>query len=170
MTRSGGESLAVRGASAMDAEAIADMYNHHVLHTIVTFEEEVVSASEMVRRIADLQAQRLPWLVAERAGRVVGYAYGGRWRPRASYRFATEVTVYVAADQGRSGVGSALYGELLPALRSVGMHTAIGGISLPNEGSVALHERFGFEKVAHFAEVGYKLDRWVDVGYWQRRL
>lgn len=167
MTTNQSTELATRSAVEADAAAIADIYNHHVLHTIVTFEEEAVSTAEMSRRIAELQAQDLPWLVAERGGSVVGYAYGGRWRPRASYRFSTESTVYVAADHVRTGVGAALYGQLLPALRRRGMHVVLGGISLPNAGSVALHERFGFEKVAHFSEVGYKLGRWIDVGYWQ---
>lgn len=159
--------LTLREAEAADAADIASIYNPYVEATIITFEEEPVSAAEMALRIEAVRSDGLPWLVAERGGRIVGYAYAAQWRGRVAYRFSTEVTVYVARDELRTGVGSRLYGELLPLLRSRGFHVAIGGISLPNDGSVSLHEHLGFEKVAHFKEVGFKLDRWIDVGYWQ---
>jgi phosphinothricin acetyltransferase len=112
----------------------------------------------------------LPWLVAEEDGTVVGYAYATKWRTRPAYRQSVEVTVYVASDRRRRGIGSVLYDSLLDELRDHGIHAAIGGIALPNPASVALQEKFGFEKVAHFAEVGFKFGKWIDVGYWQRIL
>jgi L-amino acid N-acyltransferase YncA len=157
----------VRSATAEDAEAVAAVYNHYVTQTVVTFEEEAISASEISRRIGEVQAASLPWLVADRGGLVVGYAYATKWRPRRAYRFSSEVTVYVHPDHGARGIGSALYRQLLAELRDRGIHAAMGGIALPNDASVRLHERFGFEKVAHFAAVGFKFDRWIDVGYWQ---
>ncbi len=160
----------MRDAGHADAAAIAEIYNHHVLNTIVTFEEVPVASDEMRGRVEELREQNLPWLVAERGGEVVGYAYGGKWHRRAAYRHSCEVTVYVGAEHVRTGVGVALYGELLPRLKSLGMRTALGGIALPNEGSVALHERFGFAKAAHYSQVGFKLGRWIDVGYWQLML
>jgi L-amino acid N-acyltransferase YncA len=160
----------VRAGAAEDAEAVAAIYNHYVTNTVVTFEEEAVSPAEISRRIAEVQAGSLPFLVAERASAVVGYAYASRWRPRRAYRFSTEVTVYVDAAQGGQGIGSALYTRLLAQLRDGGIHAAMGGIALPNEASVRLHEKFDFKKVAHFEAVGFKLDRWIDVGYWQRIL
>ena len=160
----------VRAASAEDAPAIANIYNHYVLQTIVTFEEDAVAASEMVRRIEEVHAASLPWLVAERAGATVGYAYANKWRTRAAYRFSTEVTVYLAPDQSGRGLGSLLYTHLLAALQARGIHAAMGGIALPNDASVALHEKCGFTKVAHFGQVGFKFNRWIDVGYWQRIL
>jgi L-amino acid N-acyltransferase YncA len=161
---------AVRAATVADAEAVAGIYNHYVMQTVVTFEEEPVEASEMARRIAEVQAASLPWLVAGRAGAIVGYAYATRWRPRRAYRFSTEVTVYLAPDEGGRGIGSILYTQLLAALRERGIHAAMAGIALPNDASVALHEKFGFRKVAHFEEAGFKFNRWIDVGYWQRIL
>ena len=109
----------------------------------------------------------MPWLVAERGGAVVGYAYATRWRPRRAYRFSAEVTVYVAGGLGGQGIGSRLYERLLPVLRERGVHAAMGGIALPNEGSIRLHEKFGFTKAAHFEQAGLKFGRWIDVGYWQ---
>jgi L-amino acid N-acyltransferase YncA len=160
----------VRIAAAGDAEAVAGIYNHYVARTVVTFEEEPVAACEISRRIAEVQAVSLPWLVAERAGAAVGFAYAAPWRARRAYRFSAEVTVYVAPERGGRGIGSALYAHLLAGLRDRNIHSVMGGIALPNEASVALHEKFGFKKVAHFEQAGFKLDRWVDVGYWQRIL
>src|SRR5262245_25048171 len=93
----------VRAAVTADAEAVATIYNHYVSHTIVTFEEEEVSALEMSKRIVEIQTAGLPWLIAERSGALVGYAYASTWRPRRSYRFSAEVTVYV--DPACAGQG-----------------------------------------------------------------
>jgi L-amino acid N-acyltransferase YncA len=164
------ERAIVRTAAAGDLQAIVNIYNHHVLHTIVTFEEQAVSAPDIAKRMRDVEAASLPWLVAERNGSVEGYAYAAPWHPRRSYRFSAEVTVYVASDQTRKGLGTMLYAQLLSSLRSRQIHTALGGIALPNEASVALHEKFGFKKVAHLEAVGFKFNRWIDVGYWQRIL
>jgi L-amino acid N-acyltransferase YncA len=160
----------VRAASAEDSGAVASIYNHYVTQTVVTFEEEAISASEIARRLVEVQAAALPWLVAERDGLVVGYAYATPWRARRAYRFSAEVTVYLHPDHGARGIGSALYGRLLAELGERGIHAAMGGIALPNDASVRLHEKLGFKKVAHFEAVGFKLNRWIDVGYWQRML
>ena len=161
------DDILLRPAVAGDSGAIAAIYNHYVATTVITFEEEPVSASEMARRIADVGSVSLPWLVAEREGKVVGYAYASPWRARSAYRFSVEVTVYVDPDCPRLGIGRRLYEELLPTLKARGIHAAFGVIALPNEASVALHEKFGFVKVAHLREVGLKFGRWIDVGYWQ---
>lgn len=150
-----------------DAEAVAGIYNHYVTETIITFEEEAVSSAEIYQRLQDVQSSSLPWLVAEQAGEVVGYAYGSQWKGRCAFRFSMEVTVYVSPGRLGYGIGSRLYSQLLPALRERGIHVAIAGIALPNKGSRTLHEKFGFTKVAHFKEVGFKFNRWIDVGYWQ---
>lgn len=161
---------AIRAALAADAAALCSIYNRYVAETAVTFEEEPVSSDEMARRIANVLSASLPWLVAERGAEVVGYAYAAPWRARPAYRHSVEITAYVARRHAGRGVGTRLYGQLLPALRSRGVHAAIGGIALPNDASVALHEKFGLRKVAHFEQVGFKFDRWIDVGYWQRIL
>jgi L-amino acid N-acyltransferase YncA len=164
------ERATVRAAATEDAVAVAAIYNHFVLGTIVTFEEEPVSPAEIARRMGDVLTASLPWLIAERAGVVVGYAYATAWRARRGYRHSTEVTVYVAPGEAGVGIGSLLYADLIAMLQERGIHAAMGGIALPNDASVALHEKFGFKKVAHFEQVGFKFDRWIDVGYWQRIL
>ncbi len=160
----------IRAAEPSDAAGIAAIYNHYVEQSIVTFEEEPVSDAEMARRIEDVRAESLPWLIAEEAGRVVGYASSRKWKGRSGYRFSAEITVYVEPGHARRRIGSKLYARLFPLLQARGIHAVIAGIALPNEASVALHEKFGMRRVAHFAEVGFKFDRWIDVGYWQRTL
>jgi L-amino acid N-acyltransferase YncA len=160
--------VTIRAAEPRDAAAVAAIYNHYVEQTIVTFEEEPVSSVEMARRIEEVRDDSLPWLVAEQDGHIVGYASSRKWKSRSAYRFAVEVTVYVAPESARSGIGSSLYGGLFPMLQARGIHAVIAGIALPNEASVALHEKFGMRKVAHFPQVGFKFGRWIDVGYWQR--
>lgn len=136
----------------------------------MTFEEVPITAAEIARRIEEVWSASLPWLIAEEGSHVVGYAYAAPWRPRIGYRFSAEITVYLAPAHAGRGLGSKLYGQLFPMLQARRVHSVIGGIALPNEASVALHEKFGLRKVAHFAEVGFKFDRWIDVGYWQRTL
>jgi L-amino acid N-acyltransferase YncA len=160
----------IRPVTTADKEAIAAIYNHYVERTVVTFEEEPVSAAEIARRVEEVASASLPWLIAEESGGVVGYAYASKWRARFAYRFSAEITAYLAPGHLRRGIGSMLYDELFPLLRARGVHAVVGAIALPNDASVALHEKFGLEKVAHFREVGFKLGRWIDVGYWQRTL
>jgi L-amino acid N-acyltransferase YncA len=159
----------IRTATVGDAAAICAIYNHYVAETTVTFETEPVSVADMSARIAEVTAI-FPWLVFEEGGAIGGYAYAARWRPRTAYRHSVESTVYLAPHFQRRGIGTLLYRELIEKLRALGVHQVIGGAALPNPGSVALHERLGFRKVAHFAEVGRKFDRWIDVGYWQLAL
>lgn len=160
----------IREAQAQDAEAIAAIYNHYVCNTTVSFELEAVAAAEITRRIEAVRAACLPWLVVEHEGKVAGYAYATKWRERQAYRTSVECSVYLDAGVHGRGLASALYEELLRRLAALGVHAAIGGIAQPNPASVRLHEKFGFEQVAMFREVGRKFDRWVDVGYWQRLL
>ena len=161
--------MRVRDATPEDAPAIAAIYNHYIAGTIVTFEEETIDASEIRTRLAQVRAASLPWLVAD-DGNVAGYAYASPWKTRRAYRFAVEATVYLDPARTGQGVGSLLYAELFERLHAAGMHVVIGGIALPNDASVRLHEKMGMTKVAHFEQVGFKLGRWIDVGYWQRTL
>ncbi len=162
--------MTIRAARSSDCGAIAALYNHYVTGTITTFEEEPVQADEIARRIEKVRSASLPWLVAEENGRIVGYTYATAWKSRSAYRLSAEVTVYVAAGSEGLGIGSLLYSNLFTILETLGIHAVIGGIALPNDRSVALHEKFGLEKVAHFPQVGFKFNRWIDVGYWQRIL
>ncbi len=162
--------MIVRPMDPEDVAAIARIYAHYVLTTTISFEEDAVSEVDMAARVADVRAAGLPWLVADEAGAVVGYAYASKWKARSGYRFSTECSVYVAPGFTGSGVGTRLYATLFDELKRLGLHTVIGGIALPNDESVRLHEKFGFVKVAHFKETGFKFGRWIDVGYWQRAL
>jgi L-amino acid N-acyltransferase YncA len=157
----------IRPAVMGDTEAIARIYNHYILNTIVTFEEQPVAAIEMAERIKAVELVSFPWLVLEQAGQVVGYAYASKWHGRSAYRYSAECTVYLDPVAIGKGLGTELYNALFTILRDMELHTVIGIIALPNETSVALHEKFGLVKVAHFKEVGFKFDRWIDVGYWQ---
>lgn len=159
-------SFSIRPATSADAAAICEIYNHYVLNTVISFELEAVSVTEMEGRIAEISAQ-FPWLVYEEEGRILGYAYAAKWKVRKAYRHSVESSVYMAQDSGGKGIGSRLYAALFAELKALGVHAVMGGIALPNAGSIALHEKMGFVKVAHFAEVGKKHDQWIDVAYWQ---
>lgn len=156
----------LRDCRPADAPDICRIYNHFVLNTVVSFEEEPVSEPEMAGRICQV-TETLPWLVWEEAGTLSGYAYATAWKARSAYRFSVESAVYVAPDMARRGIGRQLYEALLAELRRREVHSVVGGIALPNDASVALHERLGFSRIGHFREIGWKLGRWVDVGYWQ---
>jgi phosphinothricin acetyltransferase len=126
-------------------------------------------AAEMAGRIEETLLG-YPYLVAERGGRVVGFAYAAPHRTRTAYRSSVDVTVYVAEGAHRTGVGRQLYGALLPDLAGRGFHAAFAGIALPNPGSIRLHETMGFKALGVYHEVGRKFGRWHDVGWWQRLL
>jgi L-amino acid N-acyltransferase YncA len=160
----------IRAATESDAEAIAGIYNHYIKNTVVTFEEQPVSKSDFIERISKITGEGFPWLVAEENGTVIGYAYATKWKERSAYRYSVETTVYLSPSAVSKGWGTKLYQALFEILRQKSIHVAIGGITLPNPASVALHEKFGMKQVAHFKEVGYKFDRWLDVGYWQVEL
>ncbi|HVK98616.1 MAG TPA: arsinothricin resistance N-acetyltransferase ArsN1 family B [Dongiaceae bacterium] len=160
----------IRSVTRADAERIAEIYNHYILHTIITFEEEAVTVDEIARRIANTQAAKLPWLVIEEDGVIAGYAYASIWRERAAYRHTAESSIYLADGYIGRGLGYQLYQALLLQLKNGGYHAVIGGISLPNPSSITLHEKFGMSQVAQMHEVGCKFGRWIDVGYWQTLL
>lgn len=159
--------VAVRAATAADAPVLTAIYNPYVLTTSITFEETAVDPADMAGRVAETVSVQLPFLLAEVSGAPAGFAYASKWKGRCAYRHTVETTVYVERNHWRCGVGKALYVQLLERLQRAGFHAAIGGIALPNESSIALHERLGFTKVAQFREVGFKFNQWIDVGYWQ---
>ena len=157
----------IRAATAADAAAIADIYNHYVRDTIVTFEEEVITAAEVKWRIGEVAAIPLPWLVCVEDGVILGYAYANKWKSRCAYRYSAESTIYMAKNATGRGLGTRLYTALIDDLRSRSIHSVIGGVALPNDASVALHEKLGFKKIGQFREVGWKFEQWIDVGYWE---
>ena len=158
----------IRDVHVDDAARITEIYNYYVLNTVITFEEETLSCQQMAARIEQLKDLKLPWIVIEQQGQVAGYAYAGKFRERAAYRYATELSVYLDHQATGAGLGTKLFTELFAQLEKTPVHTVIGGIALPNDASIALHEKFGMEKVAALKQVGFKFDQWVDVGYWQK--
>ena len=159
----------VRTATEADAADLAAIYAPFVTETAVSFESEPPEANEMRERIARTLL-RFPYLVAETAGDVMGYAYAGQLKDRAAYARAAETTIYLAPEARGRGMGRLLYTALLDQLRDRGFHTAIGIIALPNAASVALHEAVGFRHAGTIREAGRKFDRWHDVGYYQTML
>ena len=155
----------IRVAEPSDGKAISAIYAPIVRDTVISFETVVPTAQEMAARV-ERTLETHPWLVAERTGVVVAYAYAGPHRTRAAYRWACDVSVYAAQDARRSGLGRRLYDRLFEILRSQRFMTAYAGITLPNDASVGLHEAMGFEPVGVYRNVGYKNDGWHDVGWW----
>ena len=156
----------IRQATIDDAEQIVEIYNHYVLHTVVTFDEEPLSTATMKKTMASTMNE-FPWIVYEKEDRLLGYAYANTWKTRSAYNYTVESTVYLQPEEKGKGIGSLLYKALISQLKEAGIHSVIGGIALPNDASIALHEKLGFKKVAHFKEVGLKFNQWVDVGYWE---
>lgn len=138
----------IRPATQADSDAIAQIYNRYIRNTTISFEEEPLAPAD----------------------HVTDYAYASRWHERSGYRISVETTIYLDPERVGDGLGTRLYTTLLDQLKDRGLHSAIAGIALPNPASIALHESLGFRKVTHYQEVGFKFDRWIDVGYWQRVL
>jgi phosphinothricin acetyltransferase len=159
----------IRLAEERDAGQIAAIYAPVVADTAISFEVEPPVAAEMARRVADT-LPGYPWLVVDDGGEILGYVYAGAHRARAAYRWSVDTTVYVHTRARRAGVGRALYTSLLQILALQGFYTAYAGITLPNPGSVGLHETVGFTPVGVYRAVGYKLGAWHDVGWWARRI
>ena len=159
----------IRPATLKDGVALANIYNWYVENTVITFEEEPVSGGDMAQRIVVADETR-PWLVLEEAGRVIGYASAERWKSRCAYRQSRETSVYFDREHRGRGYGRQLYEALINELRKTPIHVLIAGIALPNESSIAMHEKLGFVKVGQFSEVGLKFGRYIDVGYWQLTL
>lgn len=159
----------IRSITSSDIPAITAIYNHYISHSAVTFEEDIIDDSEMKTRIEHV-TQLLPWLVYVEDDLVTAYAYATPWKARSAYRYSVETSIYVDHRSQKRGIGSTLYSRLMDELANRNLHTIIGGITLPNIGSIRLHEKLGFKKIAEFEEVGFKFGEWRNVGYWQLTL
>lgn len=164
-----GAATTIRVAKISDASAVSEIYAPAVEDSITSFEMTAPTTQEVERRIAET-LRRFPWLVAEKDGRVIGYAYAGEHRTREAYKWSVEVSVYVRAEARRHGLARALYTELFQLLRRLGYYNAYAGITLPNDASVGLHESLGFKKIGVYRAVGHKMGAWRDVGWWQLAL
>lgn len=158
--------MSIRPACLTDAGGVSAIYNYFVANTAASFEEQAVGSSGMATRMEAVIDADYPWFVAQSEGVVCGYAYASPWNARHAYRFTVEVTIYLHPDYAGQGLGARLYDTLFARLREQGFRTVIAVITLPNAPSVALHEKFGLAKSGHFSKVGFKFERWIDVGYW----
>jgi L-amino acid N-acyltransferase YncA len=159
--------VVVRPARVSDAADIAAIYRPYVERHHFTFEEISPEPGEIAERMSN---PIHPWLIAEEDGRVLGYASTSPMRNRAAYRWSIETGIYLAPDAQGRGLGRRLLSAHVDLLQRQGFVTAIAGIALPNEASVALHERLGFTLSGIERGVGFKLGKWIDVGRWQRDL
>jgi phosphinothricin acetyltransferase len=166
-----GADYTIRPSRDEDVPAITAIYRHHVLHGVASFEEVPPDAAEIARRRGEIVGRGLPYLVAERAGRVIGYCYAGLFRPRVAYRFTVEDSVYVEADEIGRGRGRALLEQVISRCGELGyrqMVAVIGGRE--TLGSIRLHERLGFAHIGVLPAVGFKFGRWIDIIMMQREL
>ncbi|HEX5379051.1 MAG TPA: GNAT family N-acetyltransferase [Phenylobacterium sp.] len=163
--------MIVRRSTEADADALAAIYGHHVLHGLGSFEEVPPSPADMLQRRAAILTLGLPHLVAEEGGRVQGFAYAGAFRPRAAYRYTVEDSVYVAPDAIGRGVGRAVLVEVLKACEALGVRQVMAVIGdSGNAGSIGLHSALGFEHAGVCRSVGFKFGRWVDTVWMQKPL
>ncbi|MDU4937366.1 MAG: GNAT family N-acetyltransferase [Clostridium sp.] len=159
----------IREVKLSDAKAIVDIYNYYILNTNITFEEKQLTVDDMEERIIEKTAKH-PWIVYERNGQVIGYAYLSGWHSRSAYRYSNEASIYLDRNEKGHGIGKELFGQLLEVSKDYGVHTIVSGITIPNPESISLHEKFGFKKIAEFGEIGFKNNKWLNVGYWQKIL
>jgi phosphinothricin acetyltransferase len=161
--------MLLRPARADDFDPIAALTNHFIANTSIHFGYEPVTPAEL-RDAWERSLARYPFIVAEVEGKFAGWAKAGVWRDRAAYQWTAESTVYVVPRSHRRGIGRALYTEVIERCRCCGFHSLIGGITLPDEPSIRLHEAMGFKKISHVMHAGWKFDAWHDVGFWQLML
>lgn len=158
--------MKIRKGTKQDIPVVTSIYNHYIEKTVITFEMELISETTMLNRFETI-TKKHPFLVGELNGTIVGFAYASPWRSREAYRNSVETTVYLSSNKTGNGYGILLLEELIKQLKQLKCHAVMAGIALPNEASVKIHERLGFQKVAHFKQVGHKFNKWIDVAYWE---
>lgn len=159
----------IRLASPTDAEQILAIYAPYIRETSLTFETEVPALNDFAQRI-NTYLQQWPWLVYEVSEKILGYAYASRYRERTGYQWSIECSVYIADEAFRKGIARKLYDALFKIVRAQQFTTVYAVINLPNERSVAFHESVGFSYFATYENVGYKLGKWKNVGWWKLQL
>ena len=159
--------MIIRKVTPDDARVICNIYNYYIENTAITFETVPVSETEIEQRINDIISSGYLFYVGEVSDKIVGYYYTHRWHNRCAYATTAEVSIYMDKAETGKGYGTQLFEHLLAHIDRKIIHVLIAGICTPNEGSVRLHEKFGFKQVSHMKEVGRKFGQWQDVGYWQ---
>jgi phosphinothricin acetyltransferase len=160
----------LRNVKLSDAVRLTEIYNYYITNTIITFEETVISAQEMEERICRILHKNYPCWVYEEAGKVTGYAYVDTWRSRRAFDITLETSIYLDINEKGRGIGTVLYQRLIEEARQINIHSLIGVISLPNDESIRLHRKLGFQPAGNFKESGWKFDRLIDVEFWQLML
>jgi L-amino acid N-acyltransferase YncA len=158
--------VSIRPVELKDADRIAKIYGYYVRETPATFEIEVPSP-DIVRDRIQAFTRSYPWLIHETEDELDGYAFAARYKERESYRYAVELSLYVDQAKAGHGIGTELFNELISACRDTDAAVLIAAVALPNEPSLRLLDKFGFSEIAVFEKVGYKFNRWIDVGYWK---
>ncbi|MDC9723328.1 MAG: GNAT family N-acetyltransferase [Urechidicola sp.] len=156
----------IRKVRIEDAQQLVDIYNYYVLNSVVTFDDIPFKSIFFEDKIKTVTSQ-FPFYVYEENDEILGYAYANKWRLKPAYKHTVESTIYLKHTATGKQIGSKLYTHLLSELKKQNYHAIIGGVSLPNDVSIKLHENLGFKKVAHYYEVGLKFNKWVDVAFWQ---
>ena len=159
----------IRLATPDDARQCLDIYRYYADHTAFSFEESAPTVEQMAQRIANISAS-YPWLVFEQDQVVLGYAYASQFRPRPAYRWSAEVTIYLDERAKRSDIATRLYQELFSVLIKLGYYNALAVITEPNPESERFHLKLGFRKIGTFESIGFKLNQWSDIGWWQKQL
>jgi len=164
--------MQIRNTISVDLPALVDIYNYYVEHSSVTFAEKCVDVDYFDQAVQAAKYLDVPFLVFENQRQeLLGFTRASAWRKRSAYRHSLECGIYIRNDCHGQGIGKKLYSELIKQIKAKQQfHLLIGGITLPNEASVVLHESLGFKKVAHFEEVGRKFGQWLDVGYWSLKI
>ncbi|MDR1258464.1 MAG: GNAT family N-acetyltransferase [Tannerellaceae bacterium] len=157
----------IRKATPDDAPAICNIYNYYIENTAVTFETTPLPESVMRQRMAEVIGSGYSFYVGEADGKIIGYYYTQCWKNRSAYTSTMEESIYLDKDEAGKGYGSRMFEHLLAHIDGSSTHVLIACISIPNEGSVRLHEKFGFRQISHMKEIGRKFDRWRDIGHWQ---
>ncbi len=156
----------IRNVQIPDAEQIATIYNYYVKNSIVTFDKDVFTRHDFEERIKII-SKEYPFIVYEKNNIILGYAYANKWREKPAYKHTVESTVYLKPSAFGKKIGTQLYKHLIDKLKTQKFKVIIGGLSLPNDASIKLHEKLGFKKVGHFKKVGKKFGKLIDVGFWQ---
>ncbi|MDR0733780.1 MAG: GNAT family N-acetyltransferase [Dysgonamonadaceae bacterium] len=160
----------IRNVKPGDAESIAKIYNYYIENTAITFDENPVTTGNIRQKIAAICNKAYPYLVYEKDGQPLGYAFISTWRPQSAYGISLETSIYIDPQHTGKGLGSELYKALIEKSRQINIHSLIAVISLPNESSRKLHEKFGFRLIGNFKETGFKFGRLIDVEFWQKIL
>ncbi|PWH82776.1 phosphinothricin acetyltransferase [Algibacter marinivivus] len=159
----------IRPVKIDDAQELLEIYNYYVINTTANFDIEPLSLETFTKKLNHI-IPNYPYIVYEENNEILGYAYGSRFRPRPAYDFVAESTVYVKHTAHGKQIGTKLYEELIRLLKKTDLHSVLGVLTIPNDASIKLHEKLGFEQVANLKEVGMKFGEWQNIGIWQLKL